>query len=304
MKYIKVHFHGAPGAIRSFFWSLFLSGSLLAGTLGIVPSAFGATITDGTYIAGSYYDGGNAVGSYTTSGGFNYTNGTLSQTNTTSDPASPFGSATSTASLTSDQLSMSLSGGSSTFTSGTAEMWDTLTLGNLPSGPGVTASTVLGTLNMSVNASTSNPFASASSAWGLDLYSTASFAPSAGSDCGLVAGACGGLIAQSANGSIQNNGLPLGTFAPGTSSFSVPITLGSLTSGHVAYIAEIAAESNTGALLAIDPSITLTGLYSGVTVASDSGNNYVTAVPEPTSAWLFGSGLLGLLGVSRARRRG
>ncbi|MHB8741671.1 MAG: PEP-CTERM sorting domain-containing protein [Sulfuricaulis sp.] len=302
MKSMKVRAHHRHGVTRHISWTLLLSGSLLAGTPGIMPAAFGATITDGTYISEFYYDGGAAVGSYSTPGGFNYTNGTLSQTNTISDSASPFASATATASLASDLLSLSLSG-SNNYTSGTAEKWDTLTFGNLPSGPSVTASTVLGTLNMSVNASggvgSSTGF-NTSSAWGLDLYNTALLAPSSGSDCGLVVGACSGLITQSANGVIQASGSLSSPFAAGTYNYSVPITVGDLASGQVAYIAEIAAQNGTvNAPLTIDPSITLSGLYSGVTVSSTSGFNYAAPVPLPGTVWLFGSGLVGLLWFTR-----
>ncbi len=302
MKYLKVCFHRITDVNRSFSRNLALSGALLAGTLGIVPTAFssiamGGAITDGTYISESYYDGGMAMGAYTTPSGFDYTNGTLSQTNTISDPGYPYASAAATASLANNQLSMSLSG-SNTYTSGTAEMWDTLTLGNLPSGPTVTSSTVLGILNMSIHASvgTATYGVDAQSGYGLNLYNTALFVPYVMGDCGAVAnnGPCGGLLAQ--------DGTPTGNFTPGTYSFSVPITFGGLTNGQIAYIAEIAA-SNTSdpslsAPLVIDPAITLTGLYPGVTVASLSGNNYLATVPLPGAAWLFGSGVLGMLGAA------
>lgn len=300
MKLLEIRFHRERAAGRRFSRSLLLGGPLLVGALGTVPSAFGATITNGTYISESAYDSGIPY-SYATPGGFDYTNGILSQTNTVSDPASPYASATSAASLASNQLNMSLTG-SFTYTSGVAEMWDTLTLGNLPSGPSVTANTVVGTLNMTVNASvgTATYGVSAYSSYGLNLFSTATFAPSAGGDCGWAGGMnCGGAV--------NSSGLGSTLFSPGTYHFSVPITLGSLSSGQIAYIAEISAtnysDPSLSAPLTIDPSITLTGLYSGVTVSSASGYNYTTPVPLPSNAWLLGTGLVFVTGMARRRRR-
>ncbi len=43
-------------------------------------------------------------------------------------------------------------------------------------------------------------------------------------------------------------------------------------------------------------------LPSGVTFTSASGSTYVSAVPLPAAAWLFGSGLLGLVGVARRKK--
>ncbi|MHB8455060.1 MAG: VPLPA-CTERM sorting domain-containing protein [Acidiferrobacterales bacterium] len=300
MKSLKARIHPVPGAIRRFNWTFLLSGSLLAGTLGTAPLAFAATITDGTYISDQYYD--PASGSYATPGGFNYTNGILSQTNTVSDPVSPFASATSTASLTSDQLSLSLSG-SENLTSGTAEMWDTLTAGNLPFGPTVTANTVIFTLNMLVSASGGGGSSTTNFGGGLELFNTASFNPFyAGNDCGWGGSSnfyCSGLVGS--NGLVSSS-----SSVPGTYKFSVPVTLGELTSGQIAYIAEIGAGNYTapslGAPLIIDPSIALTGLYSGVSVSSNSGTNYLAPVPLPGAAWLFGSGLVGLIGLARRQK--
>ncbi len=289
-----------------FFSTLLLSGSVLVGVLGTVLSAFAATITDGTYISTTVAEDypGTGVQYFQTPGSAYptlYTNGTLSQTNTSSEPASPYNaSATATASLASDQLSIGLSG-SYALIAGTAEMWDTLTFGNLPSGPGVSSGTVLGTLNMSINASAvpGYTYSTYESAYGLELYNPASFSPS-GSDCGWTGPMnCGAPIGSS--------GLAYAAFAPGNFNFSVPITLGSLTSGQIAYIAEIEADTGNAAsyttALGIDPSITITGLYSGVTISSTSGANYIAPVALPAATWMFGSGLLGLLSVACRKRR-
>lgn len=294
MKYLQVQLHNTPGTTRRFLRVLFLSGSLLAGSLGVGTSAYASAITDGTYISDSYYDGGSAVGGYGSPSGFYYTDGILGQTDTISDPASPYASASATASLASDQLSLSLTGSNGS-TAGTAEMWDTLTLGNLPSGGTVNNNTVLGTLTMTVSGSigTATYGAAAYAGYSLDLYNTGSFGPVsyAGSsfDCG-GGSSCTGLLSQSTYGSTL--------FSPGTSTFSVPVTLGDLTSGQVAYIAEITAtnysDPSLSAPLAIDPSIALTGLYPGVTVSSTSGYNYAAPVPLPPALWFFVSGLLGL----------
>ena len=81
---------------------------------------------------------------------------------------------------------------------------------------------------------------------------------------------------------------------------SIPITMGELTNGNIAYIAEIQGytdgENNYG--FYIDPSISLAGLYPGVTVTSLSGTNYVapvSTVPVP-GAWVLMVSGLGLLG--------
>ena len=85
-----------PGC--SFRKAVFLGGTLLAGTLGTATSAFATpAITYGTYISGAVYEGYLAYhNAYETGGlfGINYTNGILSQTNSVSDPSSPYSSAT------------------------------------------------------------------------------------------------------------------------------------------------------------------------------------------------------------------
>ena len=54
---------------------------------------------------------------------------------------------------------------------------------------------------------------------------------------------------------------------------------------------EIIARNDSGlpfsAPLAVGPSIILTGLYSGATLTSASGQNYVTPVPLPGMVWSF-----------------
>ena len=43
-------------------------------------------------------------------------------------------------------------------------------------------------------------------------------------------------------------------------------------------------------------------LPSGVTFTSASGSTYASAVPLPAAVWLFGSGLLGLVGIARRKK--
>jgi hypothetical protein len=285
---------------------------LLTGLLGAIPQAFGApAFTDGTYISEFVYPGGVAY-SFATPGGFNYANEIQYQTNTVADPTPPFSSASSTASLnppgslnvTGNQLSIGLSaapGGG--YVSATAEMWDTLTFGGLaPFGsgdyPGVTAATLTMTVVAAAPAGVS-----ALSAWGLETFDPG-FAPTAGLDCGLVSSyyQCGyGYQNQSSLGTLEPNGSPTATFVAGTYTYSIGIPLDDLIhgeNGQALYIAEIAATNNGGVPLTIDPSITVTDLLSGLSVTSASGYNYAP-VPLPAGAWLFGSGLLGLICFAR-----
>jgi len=44
-------------------------------------------------------------------------------------------------------------------------------------------------------------------------------------------------------------------------------------------------------------------LSNGATLSALSGHNYVSSVPVPAAVWLFGSGLLGLIGVARRKAR-
>jgi hypothetical protein len=300
----------ACGVLREFT----LYGPVLVGLLGAIPQAFATPVfTDGTYISESVYPGGT-IYSYATPGGFNYANGTPYQTNTVADPISPFSSATSTASLnppaslsvTGNQLNMSLTaapGGG--YVAAAAEMWDTLTFGGLaPFGtgdyPGVTAATLTMTVVASAPAGVS-----ASSAWGLETFDPG-ITPASGDDCGLVTTyyQCGyGYQNQSSRGTLEPNGSPTATFVAGTYTYSIAIPLDDLIhgeNGQALYIAEIAAVNNGGVPLLIDPSITVTGLLSGLSVTSSSGYDYAP-VPLPAAAWLLGSGLLGLACFGRRR---
>ncbi|MHB8258288.1 MAG: hypothetical protein ACYDHY_16305 [Acidiferrobacterales bacterium] len=91
---------------------------------------------------------------------------------------------------------------------------------------------------------------------------------------------CGGSISASARRSAP--------FVPGTDGFSAPIPPRSLVRGRIAHIAEVTARDDSNLSLsaprAIDPSVILTGLYSGVTLTSAGGQNCVTPVPLPGTA--------------------
>ncbi|MBW8073321.1 MAG: hypothetical protein GJU77_06520 [Ferrovum sp.] len=189
-----------------------------------VHTANASTITDGTYISDFYGTvGGSTQGFYSTPGGYNYTNGILSQTNTVSD-LFVHDSATSTANLSGNKLSLNLFSGNGG-TQGFAEMWDTLTLGNLPSGG--TINTLLGTLSMTVTTSLGGMLAQ------MNLFNTGNFT-TYGGDC-LMNSSCGGFIFPGPPEPVyEYTGLPAGS-----TTFSVPITLGDLTGGQVAYIAGI-----------------------------------------------------------------
>ena len=301
---------------HSLCWTVFLNGSLLlAAILGIVTSLFAITaeasaITYGTYVNQYLYK--NYLGTpyapyeFQTTGGLNYTNGTLSQSNTLTDPSLPGIYNSSTVSLSSNQLSLSISAGSGMSSGVSAQMWDTLNFGIPPTGT-VNSNTVIGTLNMTVNTSIGQGHYDALiTKYSLWAYNIASF-NSYGNNCSSTAfGYCGGYIGvdrqyvtaheQYASTTDHN----LGPFNPGTSTYSVPITAGSLTNGRVAYIAAIEASMNsafnlTSPPFSIDPSITISGLLPGVTVTSDSGYNYLSVpspVPEPSTILLFGTGLV------------
>lgn len=288
MKNQEFWLYRLPGVRRRFSRSVLLGSLLSVATLGTATSAFGSTITDGTSISETVYNSGMPV-SYNAPPSYNYTNGIASQTNAVTQYA---GTATSTASLTSDQLSLSLSG-SGAFTSAVAEMWDTLSFGNLPTGPTVTANTVLGTLTMSVTGSigTATYGAVGYASYGLSLFNPTTFAPSlpgGGCEVSVDALSCGGLIGSSGKG--------WNIFTPGTNTFSVPFTIGDLSGSNLAYIAAISAtnysDPSLTSPLVIDPTVSLNGLYSGVTVTSLSGYGYTgaspTTVPEPGTLPLMG----------------
>jgi hypothetical protein len=210
-----------------------------------------------------------------------------------------------------------------------AEIWDTLNFANLPAlGGAVTLDTVVGVLTLTVQSGATAGFTNAGTAFGLQIYNPATFAPSTNpastGDCGdMLVYLCAGLIAQQNNGGSLENGTPFsngdyggtsGGPAPltlGTNSYSIPLTLGDVVSGKLSYTAEVDVENNgpcanplgTCALAQVnaDPSIALTGLYAGVNVSSASGTDYVSPVPLPAAIWLMLSGLGGAALMGRRR---
>ena len=261
-------------------------------------------ITYGTYIQSDYYDDYNYSPS-TPGGGYyaspsNYTNQIMTQTDTATNPYVPGNYASVTASLSSNQLTVSAgvnvgaSNSYSSYAGAEAEMWDTLRLSHLPTGDNV--NTVVGTLNMQVHTNggvSDGPGLGVPVDYGLSLYNPALFITTRG-DCG-GSGSCGGFIAGSKAGIDYNN--PVNPNS--TTNLSIPITMGELTNGNVAYVAEIWGSAYYyNPSFSIDPSISLTGLYPGVTVTSLSGTNYVAPVsPVPVpGAWVLMVSGLGLLG--------
>lgn len=307
----------------------------LAGGAGLIamllaaPSTMATNITSGTYIAASYYDGGIAYASYATPAGTGcpgicYTNGLPSQNVILNDPGAPYAGAAATANLSSDALDIGTTG-SNGVTEATAEMWDTLNLYNLPTGPTVTPTTTLGDLVMTVttSAGTAKYGINANGAFGLQVFNTATFVQStAGADCGAVGGVfftnpcAASLIAngQSTNGgSVQPGGSVYGGAITNanvnhTYTLMVPITVSEVLSDSISYIAEVAVtnatdESLTSPLL-VDPSISFSSNFAGLGVSSDSGIDYEnppSPVPVPPTAWLFGPGLLAVFWSSRRR---
>ena len=252
-------------------------------------------ITYGTFIQGEYSDN-NGANSFTTPGGFNYTNQIMTQTDTVADPSAPGTYASATASLSSNQLIASggTSNSSSNVAIADAEMWDTLSLNHLPTGGTINANTTVGTLNMQVHTNggvSDGPGAGVPVSYGLSLYNPTLFNSSGA--CGLSP--CGGSIATSSAGYYRTN--PVNPNS--TTNLSIPITMGELANGSVAYVAEIVGLTDTNNPgFNIDPSVSLTGLYPGITVTSLSGTNYVAPVsPVPVpDAWVLMVSGLGLLG--------
>jgi hypothetical protein len=293
-----------------------------------------AQISFGTYVDMSYNNGGTgpgSTGSYPIVQEINYLNGTLQSAPTQALVDTSNGNlvAYASANLYPAQLTLQLGGDGTATTVGTtsalAETWDNLNF-NLRGAnlTGVAPSTVMGYLTLTVTAtaapspltSTGSPAATLT-AYGVALYNTATFFPVlTGGDCGgAVLVVCQGVIGPggSAGGGIALNGViePISGFpalVTGQVQVKAPITLAQMqaaTSG-ISYIAEIAgsttAANDLGNLpLNIDPSITLTGLYPGITVSTASGASY-SPVPLPATAWLFGSGLIGMVAVTRRRR--
>ncbi len=315
--------------------------ALLLGTVSpsaqataITPSA--AAITYGTEISGSYYHGlVNYNNWYVTppnagppAGSAIYTNQVVSQSDTIAGhslsyingnyvPNPPDGSsASSTASLSTNQLGINLqsapadSTGAQTQVFATAEMWDTLTVSGLPTG--ISANTVIGTLSMSVH-STGTPNNSLNQnlinqTISLLLINTGNFSPATWVSGGTVYD-----CAASGSTSIGNCGVfassDNGYYGPTPSAnmtYSLNLTYGNLSGGQFAYIASVAGEANLGAFLNIDPAITFTGA-DGAQITSMSGANYTpnspppVGVPEPATIALFGFGLAAI-GFTRRRK--
>jgi hypothetical protein len=306
--------------------------AVCAAALAPMP-AHAVLISDGSYISEYYNDGVNPAGfSATSSNIISYTNGIQTQTNVEMDPSNGNIQAFATANV-GGAMGLSIQGTGTTTnpstTEANSETWDTLTFSNYPTMGSVSENTVIGTLNLTVNL-TSNLTADATSttALGLGVFLTKQFLPElTGDDCGPVTTLqCSGLIPAAdlggANpatngGTIGINGggsnhpgaitNPLATSPPNPLVYSIPLTLGDLflASGDISYIAEIGTSLTTPdssiSSVVVDPSITLTGLYPGLSVSSSSGSDY-SPVPLPAAAWLFGSGLLGLVAISGRRR--
>ena len=330
MQEAQHHVHSNPR--RTISIGLVLT-ALCAIALAPTP-ARAVLITDGSVISEYYNDGvGPANFSTTFNNLYVYTNGIPSQFNTVIDPANPNNQALASATV-GGSLGVSIQGSGTTANPSTteaiAETWDTLIFSNYSTLTGtVSSDTVIGTLNLTVNQTISTSAnATAATAIGLGIFFNNTFLPAVtGSDCGpVVTLACSGLIPGPVLGGSNpaTNGGTIGFTSGGASRpgvitpsplgarpnplvYSVPLTLGDVAfaSGDLSYIAEIGASlttpDGTVSSVVVDPSISLTGLYPGLGVSTNSGSSY-SPVPIPAAAWLFGSGLLGLVVVSGRRR--
>jgi hypothetical protein len=302
-----------------------ISGAVLVSTV-LLPganTAFAALISDGSFIQGFYNNGTQPTyTAFTTFGPniYNYTNGIQSQASfSLSGPgpgvlANAYPSYVNASAAVSPTTSLAVtvsdpdtaSGG---FASGTAEIWDTLQLGNLPTG----AVSLIGTLNFTITSSVQSTGAlfGAQAAYGFALYNVGTYIPnSTGGDCAMQA--CGGLdYAVGNGGALTGSGIVENGVVPTSTTYSIPITLAEAeaAAGHggLAYIAELAgyvpAQGPYGGngTLTLDPTVTLTNLYPGVTVSSASGVDYAP-VPLPAAAWLLLSGLGGIGFIARRRK--
>jgi hypothetical protein len=108
-----------------------------------------------------------------------------------------------------------------------------------------------------------------------------------------------GYVLSLDDGHVIISGNPSDPFA------SIP-TSGSYTDGGLWHVIDgssyhiysrVDASAWGGGSASIDDPLTFQ-LPSGVTFTSASGSTYVSAVPLPAAGWLFGSGLVGLIGVA------
>ena len=60
--------------------------------------------------------------------------------------------------------------------------------------------------------------------------------------------------------------------------------------------------SNTAQVIGIEGYDSLGNIVQITSAIGESGTNYLSAVPIPATVWLFGSGLLGLIGVARRKK--
>lgn len=294
-------FFGSFGRILFLLFVLVLSGLTTQGAAYASPA-----ITYGTYVNGTYYGGGTPITYTSDPGGPNYTNQNLSSTGSATDPLDSNLYSSSTASLSNDELKLTLTG-SPTYTQGYAEMWDTISASNLPTGPSISANTVVGTLSLNVTESigTATYNNGGVAGFSLALYDPASFSvptPITSQDCAFSVQYCNGYIIGNGIGAVSNS------VFQGTSnslSTNVSVTQGELQSG-VAFIAEVDAQTYADSTLTapfvIDPSITFSTPYSGLTLNSESGAHYMLSpVPEPGINAMFIAGLA-LLGFVVARK--